>query len=210
MSDTIQIHAFGVNDRSGKVRWLAEELGLDIDEVKVELGAHRQTPYRELNPFAAIPTVVYRGETLIESTAACIYIAEQHPESGLAVFAKEAERYTYLKWTSIFTETLESKLVDYILAKNDLMPKELQPIYEKTLRFKLRIVKEQLPKTGYILGDRFSLADIFAGYSLKIAVLTNLIEWSDIEFYLAPLMERQAANKAHFFDGLKSFLESSQ
>lgn len=202
MSEIIQIHAFGVNDRSGKVRWLAEELGLTVEECKVELGAHRQSPYRDLNPFAAVPTIVFNGETLIESTASCIYLAEKYPQSKLAVFAKEPERYDYLKWISIFSESLESKLVDFILANNGLMPKELQPIYEKTLRFKLRVVKEQLPKSGYICGEHFTVADIIAAYSLKIAVIAGLIEWQDIKFYLAPLMARSAANKARFFDGL--------
>ncbi len=207
MSHTIHIHSFGFNDRSGKIRWLANELGLNIEEHKVELGAHRKDDYRQLNPFAAIPTIEFNNQTLIESTATCIYLAEQFPEHNLAIFSKDPSRYHYLKWISIFSESLESRLVDYILANAGLVSKDIQPIYEKALRFKLRIVAEQLPESGFILGEQFTVADIIAGYSLKIAILCDLIDWEAVKHYMHPLMERDAANQAHFFDGLKKHLE---
>ena len=40
------VNSFGMNDRSGKVRWLAHELGLPVKNHKVEMGEHRKFPYR--------------------------------------------------------------------------------------------------------------------------------------------------------------------
>jgi len=208
MSESIEIYAFGNSDRSGKIRWLGHELGLNVIEHQVELGSHRKPEYRSINPFAAIPTVVFRNQTLIESTAAATYIAEQFPEKQLAVFAKDEARYDYLKWISIATETLEPKLVDYILANNGLFPKEVQPLYEKTLAFKCRVTAEQLPQEGYVSGKHFTIADIITCYSLKIALLTGFLEWSQVSHYVEPLMARPAAQDAHFFDGLKNYLDN--
>ena len=206
MTDSIQLYGFGHSDRSGKIRWLANELGIEVEEKKVELGDHRKPEYKAINPFASIPTAVYNGETMIESTACCIHLAELHPESKLAVFAKEPARYEYLKWISICSESFEGRLVDHILANYGLMPEELKAIHEKTLTFKCKVLVEQLPQTGFLVAERFTVADIIACYSLKLAILTGFIEWSQVKEYMSPLMAREAAIKSHFFDGLNDFL----
>ncbi|MET1255659.1 glutathione S-transferase family protein [Aliikangiella maris] len=207
MNNSIEIYSFGYNDRGGKVRWLAEELGLTIQEHKLDLGEHRKPQYTQLNPFAAVPCVKFNDKTLIESTAICSYLAEQFPEARLSVLPGEPNRFEFLKWSSVFSESLEGRLVDYILADKELMPKELQPIYEQGLRFKLKSIQSQLPQSGFILGDRFTIVDIFAGYSLRIAVMTNLIEWQSVSHYLQRLIDRPAAHAAHFFDGLVDYLQ---
>ena len=38
MSESITIYGFGDVDRSGKIRWLANELGLDVKEERVGFG----------------------------------------------------------------------------------------------------------------------------------------------------------------------------
>ena len=206
MKEEIVLYSFGFNDRSGKVRWLAEELGLSIDEQNIELGENRKPEYREINPYASIPTTVYQGETLVESTATCIHLAEVHPESQLAVFAKDGSRYNYLHWISVFSETLEGKLVDCILANYGLMPETVKSIYEKTIRFKLKVVLQQIPNDGFLVASRLTIADIVAAYSLKIAVQLGYVDWHEVKGYLQPLMERPAAKRAKFFSSLEEFL----
>ncbi|MCW8876362.1 MAG: glutathione S-transferase family protein [Kangiellaceae bacterium] len=210
MSDSLKLYSFGFNDRSGKIRWTAGELGILVEEHKVELGDHRKQDYRAINPYAAIPSALYKGETLIESTASCIHLAEMFPEKRLAVFAKEEGRYDYLKWIAICSETLEGKLVDYILANSGLMPEEIKGIYQKTLEFKCRVLVEQLPKEGFLAVNRFTIADIVVAYSLKIAIITGFVRWEDVQGYLQPLMDRQAARESRFFEGLIDFLETSR
>ncbi|EAR08341.1 glutathione S-transferase family protein [Reinekea blandensis] len=203
MSETITLHSFGTNDRSGKVRWLANELGLEITEARVKLGEHRQFPYRDLNPFAAIPTVQWRDQTLIESTAICTLLAEAYPERKLVVAPEEPARADYLKWMAICSDTLENRLVETTLASEGIMPPEYKALHERTLQFKLRITLEQMPKQGFIVADRFTLADITLAYSLRLAIGAGLIEFADVAGYLEPLMAREAAQKAEFFSSLK-------
>ena len=209
MSDRLELYGFGFNDRSGKIRWMACELEIPIEEHKVELGDHRKEEYRAINPYASIPTAIYRGETLIESTASCIHLAELHPDKKMAVFAKESGRYDYLKWIAICAESLEGKLVDYILANYGLMPEEIKSIHQKTLQFKCRVLVEQLPKSGYLVNDRFTVADIVVAYSLKLAIITGFIDWQDVQGYLQPLMDRPAAKESKFFAGLVDYFENN-
>lgn len=203
MSESITLHSFGTNDRSGKVRWLANELGLEITEARVKLGEHRQFPYRNLNPFAAIPTVQWREQTLIESTAICTLLAEAYPESQLVVAPEEPARAEYLQWMAICSDTLENRLVETTLAMVGIMPPEYKALHERTLQFKLRITLEQMPKQGFIVADRFTLADISLAYSLRLAIGGGLIEFDAVAGYLVPLMAREAAQKAEFFSSLK-------
>jgi len=203
MDNTLILHSFGTNDRSGKVRWLAHELGLPITEQKVAFGAQRQYPYRDLNPFAAVPTVQWRGQTLIESEAILTYIAEQYPEQQLFVLPTEPSRADFLQWQAISCTTLEAKLVEYTLAAAGILPAEIQPLTEKTLRFKLRIVTERLPQQGFLVADRFTVADIHLAYSLRLAVSSKLLDWSDVAHYLEPLMARPAAQQAEFFGSIQ-------
>jgi glutathione S-transferase len=203
MTDKVVIHSFGMNDRSGKVRWLAHELGLPVENVKVELGAHRQFPYRDLNPYAVIPTVQWRDETLIESTAICTFMAEQFPNSKLIVMPGEPPRRQYLQWMSIITDSLETKFVEYYLAGVGLMPEETQVLHEKALKFKLKVLLEQMPKEGFLVANRFTLADITLAYSLRLAISAGLLELPQVEHYLTPLMNREAAIMAGFFKALE-------
>jgi glutathione S-transferase len=203
MTDTVVIHSFGLNDRSGKVRWLAHELGLPVENIKVDLGAHRQFPYRDLNPYGVIPAVQWRGETLIESTAICTFIAESFPESELVVAPNEAARSQYLQWMSTVTDSLETKFVEYYLAGVGLMPKEVKDLHYKTLKFKCKVLLEHLPESGYLVADRFTLADITLAYSLRLAISSELLEFSQVAHYLTPLMKRDATKTAGFFSAIE-------
>ena len=202
MNDTLTIHSFGNNDRSGKIRWLAYELGLPVKEVIVEMGTDRQPPYRQLNPYAAVPTVQWREQTLIESSAICTYVAEHFPESALIVSPGEAERANYLQWLSVCSNTLETKLVEYYLAGVGLQPAEIQPMTERGLRFKLRVALEQMPSSGFIVAQRFTLADIAFAYCLRLAVNAKLLEFEQVADYLTPLMARAAAKESGFFKSM--------
>lgn len=124
-SSALELYGFSTNDRSGKVRWLAHELGLEVVEHRLDFGDQRSEEYLALNPYASIPTIIWRGETLTESTASCIYLA-----------------------------------------------------------------------------DRFTVADIVAAYSLRLAVGGGLIDFEAISGYLEPLMARAAAKTSEFFASL--------
>lgn len=199
---TLVLYGFGTNDRSGKVRWLAHELGLTVEEKQVGLGEHRGPEFLNLNPYGAVPAVEYKGKVMTESTATCLYLAESMPESGLAVFAKDAERYEYLRWISLFAETFEGRLVDYLIAGFGLMPESVRDIYQEPLNRKLSALVKELPQQGFLVADRFTVADILAAYSLRLAISCGLLEMTEVAGYLQPLMARPAAQKAEFFSSL--------
>ncbi len=203
MSDELILYGFGVNDRSGKVRWLAHELGLPLDDRRIGLGEHRQAPYSDLNPYGMVPAVQWRGHTLIESTAICTFVAEQFPASGLVVAPGEPARAAYLQWCALFAETLESRLVENLLAGYEMLPPAFLETTKGSLERRLPVMVQRLPTSGFLVADRFTLADLEAAYSLRLAVRAGHVEMEAVQGYLRPLMERPAAKAAAFFSSIE-------
>ncbi len=203
MTDTLILYGFGLNDRSSKVRWVAHELGIPVQEKRLGVGEHRAAPYTDLNPYGMVPTVQWRGETLIESRAICTLLAETQPERGLAVAPSEPARAAYLQWMSLWTETLEPKLVELVIAKAGIVPAIFEQTAGPAIQHRLPIAVERLPASGFLVADRLTLADVEAGYCLRLGIMAGLLERSAVAGYLEPLMARPAARSSGFFSAIE-------
>ncbi len=199
---TIALYGFGDTDRSGKIRWTACELGLEIEERPVAFGKHLGPPYTDVNPFGQIPTVEYGGKTYVESTAICHLLAEDVEEPKLWIGRGEPERTTYLHWLALFGETFEGRLVECAVSKLGLIGPEYFALHEKALRRKLAVAAARLPAEGYLCGSQFTLADVLAGYSLRLAVQTGLLDHEGARAYLRRLAARPAAKASRVFASL--------
>lgn len=201
MSPQIKLWSFADVDRSGKVRWTANELGYDIEEQRVGLGEHVTEDYRALNPYAQIPTAEFDGQRLVESTAICLALAERHPETGLIPHDRTL-RDRFWQTLSLATTTFENPVVLYYLAQRGVVDAAWAPLCEPPLRRRLPVFASSMPEEGYLCGS-FSLADICAAYVLRIAVQAELLPLEGVlAGYLNRLMARPAAQAARFFKGL--------
>jgi glutathione S-transferase len=200
--EKVTLYGFGDNDRSGKVRWTACELGLEIEEKRLKPGEHRQPPYTDLNPLAQIPTVIFREQVWIESTSACQLLAESFDVPKLWVGRGEPERASYLFWISAFTETLEGRLVESVLSKAGVLAGRHHELHEDNLRFKLGALLDRLPADNYLCGDAFTLADVMAGYGLRLALRLELVDPAKVMPYLDRLRARPAAEESRIFASL--------
>jgi glutathione S-transferase len=202
MSKHIKIWSFADVDRSGKVRWAANELGYEIEEERIKPGDHKADTYRQMNPYEQIPTAEVDGKILVESTAICVMLAERHPDSGLIPQDRETRE---LFWQSMSTSssTLEMPVVLYYLSKAGFIDEAWQELWVDSLRRRLAVFASSMPDTGYIC-DEFTLADICAAYSLRIGIQAGLLpQEGRLENYMRRLMERPAARAARFFDSLE-------
>jgi len=58
---------------------------------------------------------------------------------------------------------------------------------------------EMLPREGYLCGERFTVADVLAGYSLRLARRCELVDADAIEPYFGRLVARDAARESRVF-----------
>jgi glutathione S-transferase len=81
-------------------RIVLEEAGLDYEVVEVDIrqGAHRAPAYLAINPVGLVPALALPGgEILTESAAISLYLAERHPETGLAPAMGDPLRGLFLR-----------------------------------------------------------------------------------------------------------------
>lgn len=74
----LYLHPFSGN--SYKVKLLLELMGLDYEEVKVNVlkGEHQQPPFLALNPFGQIPVLTDGDTVLADAQAILVYLARQY------------------------------------------------------------------------------------------------------------------------------------
>ena len=203
MSKNITIYSFIDVDRSGKVRWTACELDYEIEEQRVKPGNDMEPDYLQLNPYAMVPTAVIDGQTLIESTATCILLAEKHPEKGL-IPGESPNRTKFWQQISLTSSTLELPVVNYYLSKLGIFDEQWQHLLGKGIRARLKTFAAGLPENGYLCGT-FSIADICAAYVLRIAVQAELLPYTGtLVDYLDRLRARPAAKASRIFDSLET------
>ena len=80
-------------------------------EIDIAQDVERDPAYLKLNPHGRIPTLIDNGEVIIESAAICLYLADKHPESGLAPAIDSPDRAKYLQWMVYLTNTLQETML---------------------------------------------------------------------------------------------------
>ena len=86
--------------RSLRALWVLEEAGAPYQRVRIDLSAGEQkgAEFRASNPMAKVPALTDGTLAIAESGAICAYVAEAHPEAGLAPPFGDPARGRYLRW----------------------------------------------------------------------------------------------------------------
>ena len=151
----ITLYSIADVDRSGKVRWTAAELDLEVIEERQRQGAHRRPPYTSINPYGHVPSVLFDGEEMLESTAICQRLAEAFETPKLWVGRGESERGSYLYWLAVFGETMEARLVECAVSRAGILGPEYfdlhdgQDVYEQYVHFLMGLAPSAL-HSGYM------------------------------------------------------------
>ncbi|HEY6456869.1 MAG TPA: glutathione S-transferase family protein [Steroidobacteraceae bacterium] len=161
--------------RSTGVLALLEELRAPykLHALNMKAGEQRQSAYLSLNPMGKVPAILH-GHTLItEQVAIGIYLADLFPEAGITPAIDDELRGPYLRWYVFYAACFEPALVDKAM-KREPGPIGMMPYGD--LATTLNAVTTQLSKGPWILGDRFTAADVLWGSALTSVVGFGLID----------------------------------
>lgn len=146
-----------------------EEIGTQFRLQKVDTanGEHQQAAYLKLNPAGKIPALTLPdGTAMAESAGICIFLADRHPEAGLAPAATDPARAPYLQWFMHLTNTLQPADLRFYYAdrytteETGVAGVRASAIAEVADTWG-RVDRHLAQKGPYLLGERFSAADIF-------------------------------------------------
>lgn len=197
MNEQKLVHYHAPNSRSATIRWLFEELGSPPHERKIlnlKKGEHKSPEFLAVNPMGKVPTIVHGGTPVTEVGAIAIYLADLFPEAGLAPAIGDPARGTYLRWIVFNHGAVEPAICDFALKRTPGQP-SMMPYgtYDETMQ----ALAGAVGKGPYILGDRFSAADVVVGSGIRWMLMFKLIpERREFTSYAERLMSRPAFVRA--------------
>lgn len=196
------LYSFVAFDRSARVRWLAHELGIEVEERKLDYagGEHRSEAHLARHPFGLVPVVEIDGETQWESVAICQSLAEQQPEAGLTVPMASPLRRQYLSWLMFAGSTFDAAAFN-VFGPIALKPDEARAKEGKAALFPLLVhLARHLHDRRFLMGDTFLLPDLVLGYSINLLYLVKALEdYPVLKDYRKRLSERPAAKASRMF-----------
>lgn len=172
------------NSRSSGVLTLLKELDapFELKVVKIKTGEQRQPAYLAINPMGKVPAVKHADAVITEQAAIYIYLADLFPEAGLAPPLGDPLRGPYLRWLVFYAASFEPAIVD-CAQKRDPAPVTMCPYGDYDTMLKTLV--DQLAKGPYMLGERFSSADVLWGTALTWTTTFKLVpEQPEIAAYI--------------------------
>ena len=186
--------------RAGGTLALFEELGADYELHLLDLktGQQRQPEYLAINPMGKVPAILHGGALVTEQPAVFIYLADLYAEAGLAPPIGDPLRGPYLRWLVFYGSCFEPAVTDKSLQR--------EPASTSTCGYgdydtMLKTVVDQLEKGPYLLGERFSAADVLWGTALNWTTMFKLVpELPVIRAYIDRVLARPGVQRAAALD----------
>ncbi len=188
------------NSRSGGTRALLEEPDADYELHALDLKKNesRSAEYLAINPMGKVPAI-RDGEALItEQVAVYVYLADRFPAAGLAPSIGDPLRGPYLRWIAYYGSSFEPAVVDRALKREPAAP-STSPYGD--FDSMLKTLTDQIERGPFILGERFSAADVLWGTALNWTTKFGVVpESSVIRAYIDRITQRPAMQRAAKLD----------
>lgn len=137
-----------------------------VDAPAWEKDAAVQATIAQVNPMRQIPALVMPGgEIMTESAAILIWLADRHPDSGLAPGVGDRKRPAFLRWMSFVSASIysqywlrddPSRLAKDEAAQDYLLRRSTQRIADCWA-----MMDSQVAPGRYILGDTLTVLDLY-------------------------------------------------
>jgi glutathione S-transferase len=182
------------------------EAGLPFELVQVNLQDKTLKAggdYGAINPKGYVPALVLdRGELITEGAIIVQYIADQKPETELAPPAGTIERVRLQEWLHFVATELHKAFgpINHPKSTDDL-----KQVLKERLASRFSFLAKAVTGRSYLLGDRFTVADGYAYYTLrnwKKLVGPELGGLEALRSYYNRVNEREAVQAALSAEGL--------
>jgi glutathione S-transferase len=154
------------NSSSQRVLWLLEEIGEPYDLTVLGDRASRldDPEHMARHPMGRVPVVENDGEFIFESAAICLHIADSYPTAGLIPPPGTQERGLVYQWSLFAITEIQAKMIQ------SRMSRESDPQGSETAKESLleaaRVLEKALDGHDYLVGNRFTVADILVSATL--------------------------------------------
>lgn len=164
-----------------------QELGLPYDLVRVNNRTKRTSEGRDfltINPKGYVAALLLdSGEVLTEGPALIQYLADLKPDAQLAPANGTLDRVRLQEWLNFITSEIHAGSSPLF---NKDLPDAIQDIFKARLLKRFDLIDATLTNHGYLMGDRFTVADayLFTVLGWMSAFAIDLERWPGIADYL--------------------------
>ena len=184
------------NTRSSGVLALLEELGAayDLHLLNMKAGQQRRPEYLAVNPMGKVPAIRHGDAVVAEQGAVFLYLADLFPAAGLAPPIGDPLRGPYLRWLFFYGSSFEPAVVDRAM-KREPVPTSTSPYGDYDTM--LNTLTAGLDKGPFLLGERFSAADVLWGTALRWTTMFKMVpELPVLRSYIDRVTARPAFARA--------------
>ena len=193
---------YAPKSRASRPRWTLEELAVayELEYLDMYRGDQRSPEYRRVHPLGQVPALVDDGQTMVESGAICVYLAEKYAERGLGAGHQPMSFY---QWCFYLFGTLEPAIFDTLLhtkwlpeaQRCESVAQRGKVAWDKSLG---HLEDHMSDGRAHLLGDRFTVADILVGGTLAWSnEEVPLGDYPHLLGYIERLKSRPAYQRAH-------------
>ncbi len=200
MVDTLTFYTNPMS-RGRIARWMLEEVGQPYETVVLGYGTSMKDPsYLAINPMGKVPAIKHGDTVVTEGAAICAYLADAFPQAGLAPATTDKARGTYYRWMFFAAGPVEAAASNKSMGWEAPADKQGMVGYG-TLGHVMDALETAVAKGPYILGEKFSAADVYVGAHIMWGMQFGTLEKRPAyEAYGARLHNRPAAVRARELD----------
>lgn len=146
---------------------LLREIGapFELRLVDRDQNAQKSSDYLKLNPNGRIPVLIDGDLALFETAAIALHLVDRFAGAGLAPAVGTAERAEFYKWMIHLTNTPQAEFRAWFYPHEHVTDEAAAPSVkaaaEKRLNRMFDVISAQLGDKPWLLGERFSAADLF-------------------------------------------------
>ncbi len=186
--------------RAAGTVWALEEVGVDyaLRWVDIQSGAQKAPEIVALNPMGKLPLLTDGDQVVTEAGAIALYLADRYAYGKLAPAVDDPARGTYLRWSFFAPSVIEPGA----MAKSKGWEARAGQVGWGDYDSMLNSMEAAIAGRQFILGDRFSMADVVFGGTLRYMLRFNMVEpkpaFTDYSERLAarPALQRADAKNA--------------
>ena len=181
--------------RASRILWMLEEMGepYEIEQVDLRNPETKSAEFLAASPMGKVPALADGSVKIADSSAIALYLADRYPASGLAPAIEDSQRGSYLYWMTFTPGVIEPAMAERF--NNWEVNRGNSGWGDFDLM--IEVLEKGLEQGPWLLGERFSAADVLVGSSVYFMKLFGILpENAVIEAYVERCLARPAYARA--------------
>lgn len=187
--------------RAARAVWMLEELGIEYERVEIDVrdpAAPKDPGFLEASPMGKVPALEDGDVRMAESAAICMYLADRYSPGTLAPATDDSDRGRYLYWMVYTPGVIEPAMGEKVGGWKINPGQHGWGSYESMIS----TLEGGLEPGPWLLGDRFTAADVMVGSSVVFLRQFKMLPDSDIlNAYADRCLERPAYQRTLEIEG---------